>query len=314
MKIWITAGGTGSAWHICQIAKKYYSDRIELFVSDINEPQYVAASTLADHFFVVPPVRAKGYAEEMYRLLKENNIDVIIPLIPWEQVYFAPDCVTFAQLGIQSLAPELITSRQMNNKIQLHDFCVNHQIPTIALIKPDEVQPGQMYFVKEIDGFGAVGAKKIVGRELLEQLDQIELIQEFCGTSEGCNEITMEVFYDKTTTWSIARRRLESKCGVCTKATFVKVPEAEAIVAKMVDELPFPTVFNIQFINHDGIWKVMDVNLRLAAGTGLSNAAGFQLIRAALAYLLQENVDKAWLTPDDTIKTVLRVYEEVVIR
>ncbi|MGN0326709.1 MAG: hypothetical protein ACI4DW_10365, partial [Lachnospiraceae bacterium] len=62
MKLWVTAGGTGSAWHIASIVKQYYADEIELYISDINEPEMVASSVLADHFFKVPPVKEPGYA------------------------------------------------------------------------------------------------------------------------------------------------------------------------------------------------------------------------------------------------------------
>ena len=44
------------------------------------------------------------------------------------------------------------------------------------------------------------------------------------------------------------------------------------------------------------------------------NAAGFQLVRAFWANLCDQPVPDAWLQPDPTVKAVLRVYQEVVIR
>lgn len=314
MKLWVTAAGTGSAWHICNIAKKYFADEIELFVSDINEPYLVAASTLADHYFVVPPVKEPGYADHMYRLLQENEIDVIIPLIPWEQSFFSMDREEFRSLGMKSIAPDQNTNDLLNNKVSLHRFCVEQGIPTIAIMKPDDIKPEATYFVKPLDGFGAMGTRRCLGAELTAEDFSHALVQEYCGDEQGIREITVEAFYHRGELYTIARRRLEAKSGVCTKAEIMDAPFAKEIMEKMVQLLPFPPVFNVQFIEHGGVWKVMDVNLRLAAGTGLSNAAGFQLIRALLASLLGKEVMPSWLQPDYGIKSILRVYEEVVIR
>lgn len=319
MKLWVTAGGTGSAWHICQIVKQYYAEEIELFVSDINEPELVAASTLADHFFVVPPVRADGYAEYMYKLLMDNKIDVIIPLIPWEQPMFAPDNEDFVKFGIQSLAPMQKTNDLLNNKISLAEFCNQNGLPTIRIYSKDEWRKGileadKKYFVKIKDGFGAMGTRIALGSEIKEEDFDKAVVQEYCGDENGIKEITVEVFYHLGKVHTIARRRLEAKSGVCTKAEIMKVPEVNAVIDKMTGLLEFPKVFNVQFIYHEKQWKMMDVNLRLAAGTGLSNAAGFQMIRSLLAALLRKDVPDEWLVAEDGIKSILRVYQEVVIR
>ncbi|MCF0128818.1 MAG: ATP-grasp domain-containing protein, partial [Pseudobutyrivibrio sp.] len=140
------------------------------------------------------------------------------------------------------------------------------------------------------------------------------VVQEFCGTEAGIDEITGEVFKASGKLHTIARRRLESKSGVCTKAEIVEAPELEAVIKKMVDSLSLPEVFNVQFVRHDNQWKLMDCNLRLAAGTGLSYAAGFQLIRGMFASFLGQEVSDSWFETEKGIKTILRVYREIVIR
>lgn len=319
MKLWVTAGGTGSAWHICNMVNKYYKDEIELFVSDINQPFLVASSTLANHFFVVPPVKEEGYASYMYQLLKENEIDVIIPLIPWEQAFFSMDNPEFAKLGIKSLAPDSRTSDFLNDKISLGCFCEQEGIPTIRNYSLEDWKQGKLdinatYFVKLKDGFGSMGAKKVSGVELAEEDFITGVVQEYCGEGSIVNEITVEAFYSHEKLYTIARRRIESKSGVCTKAEILEVPEAREVIEKMLKRLAFPTVFNVQFVRHNNEWKVMDVNLRLAAGTGLSYAAGFQLIRALLADLLGKDVPEEWFQTEKGIKSILRVYQEVVIK
>lgn len=319
MRLWVTAGGTGSAWHIASIAKKYYADKITLFISDINEAKLVASSTLADFFFQVPPVKETGYAEYMYGLLKEHQIDVIIPLIPWEQRFFAPDLPAFASLGIKSIAPVGVTDDLLNDKNNLYRFCVSHELPIIRQYEKEELEAERIYFCKPAEGFGAMDARKMSGKEILERCGtgvmdwERMVVQEYCEEDGIVREVTVEAFWDQKKLRTICRRRLESKGGVCTKAEVVKLPEADGVIKKMADLLELPMVFNIQFVHHHNCWKVMDVNLRLAAGTGLSNAAGFQLIRALLAVLLGETVEEEWFQIDESIKTILRVYQEIVI-
>lgn len=319
MKLWITAGGTGSAWHIALIAKKYYADKITLYISDINEKRLVASSTLADFYFQVPLVKEPGYAEYMYGLLKENQIDVIIPLIPWEQRFFAPDLPAFASLGIKSMAPVSETDIRLNDKKNLYRFCLEHELPVIRQFEKEELEEEQIYFCKPAEGFGAMGACRMSGKEITKRCksgsfdwDQT-VVQEYCEESGSVREVTVEAFWDYKKLRTICRRRLESKGGVCTKAEVMKLPEADGVIKKMTELLELPMVFNIQFVHHQDCWKVMDVNLRLAAGTGLSNAAGFQLIRALLAVLLGETVEEEWFRIDESIQTILRVYQEIVI-
>lgn len=319
MRLWITAGGTGSAWHIASIAKKYYADKITLYISDINEKRLVAASTLADFFFRVPPVKEPGYAEYMYGLLKEHQIDVLIPLIPWEQKFFAPDLPEFAKLGIKSLAPVRETDSRLNDKKNLYRFCLDHEFPVIRQFEKEELEAEQIYFCKPAEGFGAMDARKMSGKEILEYCKsgtfdwEQTVVQEYCGENGIVQEVTVEAFWDGKRPRTICRKRLESKGGVCTKAEVMKLPEADVVIKKMTEILELPMVFNIQFVHHHDCWKVMDVNLRLAAGTGLSNAAGFQMIRALLAVLLGETVEEEWFRIDEKIRTILRVYQEIVI-
>lgn len=314
LKLWVTAGGTGSAWHICNIVKKFYKDEIELFIGDINEARHVAASTLADHFYKVPMAKDPAYPGFMYKLLKDNNIDVIIPLVPWEQDFFSPDNKEFLKLGIKSLAAPLLANQIFNDKIKLHEYCLSKNLPTIKQFSKEDIDADTTYFIKALRGFGAAGAAVKKGKELTDDHFRDCIIQEYCLDDGYLNEITVEVFNDDGILHFCGRRRLENKGGVCTKAEFVDTAAVRPYIKQLVEDYDFPPVFNVQFVKHEGVWKIMDVNLRLAAGTGLSNAVGFQLIRALLNKLLGKAYDESLLQVDDSVKTVIRVYEEVVIR
>lgn len=325
-KILVTAGGTGSGWRISKTVKQYFPEDAELIITDINPRELVAAATIADAFFQVPPVNDPSYVETMYSLLKEEHIDGIIPLIPWEQSYFAQDREAFAKLGVKSASPLMRTEALLNDKKSLYEFCRAHDIPTVPLYQPGEkdfsIEETAAYIIKKRDGFGAMGLRYVSGRELAEEAERIDwkeavLQPDLRGRGDlpgQIQEVTVEGYCDGKRVKSFVRQRLEAKSGVCTKAAFPKLPELQQCVERFTNLCAFPPAFNIQFVKCDGEWLVMDVNLRIAAGGGLSEAAGFQLSRALVANVLGYPVPEEWLTPDPTVKHVLRVYQEVVVR
>ena len=325
-KILITAGGTGSGWRISKTVKQYFPEEAELVITDTNPRELVAAATIADAFFQVQPVNDPSYAEYMYSLLQKEKIDAIIPLIPWEQSLFAQDREEFAMLGVTSASPLMRTEALLNDKRNLYEFCRKNNIPTVPLYRPGKdgfvIEDNADYVLKRRDGFGAMGLRHIRGAELKAQEEQIDweetvLQPDLRGRGDlpgQIEEVTVEGYCDGKTVSTFVRQRLEAKSGVCTKAAFPKLPELQECVEHFSELCELPPAFNIQFAKCDNEWLVMDVNLRIAAGGGLSEAAGFQLSRALIANLLGYEVPRAWLTPDPTVKHVLRVYQEVVIR
>ena len=85
-------------------------------------------------------------------------------------------------------------------------------------------------------------------------------------------------------------------------------------IKKLVTTFEMPTAFNAQYMLFKDGWKMFDLNLRLGAGTPLATACGFQLTRAFLSSLLEKNIKEEYFNVDHDIKTVLRVYQEIVIK
>lgn len=110
------------------------------------------------------------------------------------------------------------------------------------------------------------------------------------------------------------RERVVTKSGVCTKMRPLHIPEIEDYICTLTGLLPCPATFCAQFMQHCGRWNLIDCNLRIGAGTAMASAAGFQLVRAFWANLCGQPVPDEWLQADPTVKTVLRVYQEVVVR
>lgn len=311
LNVLILSAGVTTTWHLAQVARRYFGGDIRLHLCDINPRELVAAATLGDCYHRVPYLTDPGYEDAICRILRDHHIDVIVPLIDQDLFTWACDAPRLAELGVRSTAPRRDTVRLLSDKAAMADFLGRHGLPTPPLVDPDQVEPGRAYLIKKKVGCGSHDMRAVTGGEPFA-LAPDEILQETCDGAGG--EITAEIFNAQGKLRVYCRERVMTKAGVCTKMVPRSEPEIEAYIARLVELLPCPAAFCAQFLQHRGHWNMIDCNLRMGAGTALSSAAGFQLARAFWADLCSRPVPDKWLQPDPTVKSVLRVYQEVVIR
>ena len=307
----LLSAGVTTGWHLAKVAQTYFAGEITLHLCDTNPRYLVPAAALAGDYHQVPPIADDGYEAAICRILQENNIDVIVPLIDQDLFAWAQDAPALAALGVRSTAPRRETAHLLSDKQQMEHFLRAHGLPTPPLVAPERVEAGRQYVVKKKVGCGSHGIYTVTGGQPVA-LQPDEVLQEKCdGDGE---EVTAEVFNAQGKLRVFCRQRVMTKAGVCTKMVPLHLPQIEAYIAELVRLLPCPAAFCAQFMQHRGQWNLIDCNLRLGAGTALATAAGFQLVRAFWADLCGQTVPDAWLQSDPTVRAVLRVYEEVVVR
>lgn len=316
-KILVTAGGTAIAWHICQIIKQYFCDRVDVYVCDINEDYLVPAVSCANKVYKVPYSSDDKYLSSISNIVENEKIDIIIPLLPEESIIFSSDSDFINELNIATTAPSLITSETLSDKRKMFHFLKSISIPTPRIIEFDNVVNNENYILKPNMGFGSLGIKILKGEEIKNHygtsISDNYIIQEYCH-DDDYDEVTVEVYNDKNDLRIFSRKRVATKSGVCVKAVPANNDLFYPYVQKLVDSIECPIAFNLQFLYNHKQWKLFDCNLRLGAGTALSTAVGFQLTRALIAKLLGDQVDDSYFNVDNTIKSVLRVYQEITIK
>jgi len=310
-RILITAGGTAISWHICQICNLYFRDKIEVFICDINKPFLVPASTIAKDTFEVPFASDNSYLENIDSIVKKNNIDIIIPLIPNELVKLSSDSDFISSTGLKTAAVSKKTIINLSDKKLMCRTLIDQKISTPRIFSIEETEDDKEYFIKPRLGFGSLNTSVLSGKQIKANgISDDFVVQELCDCDE---EVTVEVFNgDKLKVF--ARKRVATKSGVCVKMIPIDNSPFIPVVEKLVASMDMPIAFNLQFLYDNGIWKLFDCNLRLGAGTALTTAAGFQLTRAFIAELINEPVLDEWFDIDKSIKSVLRVYNEVAIK
>lgn len=317
-RILVTAGGTAIAWHISKIAKEYFAESLEVQVCDINEPYLVPASYYAAKTHKVPYSNDNNFLKGIDGIITKERIDVIIPLLPLESIIFASDSDYIIKKGIQTTASSLKVTENLSDKHKLFEILNLIDVSTPKIFEsPELIETGGKYIIKPRLGFGSLGIEVLSGREILNRKDIWSnsnlVVQEYCS-DEDSDETTVEVFNTKDLFRIFARRRVATKSGVCVKAEIVDDSQFYDSIRKLVTNMELPIAFNTQFLRHNGCWKLFDCNLRLGAGTALATAAGFQLTRGLLACIAGEKIEEDMFNVDKSIKSILRVYDEVVVR
>lgn len=322
-KVLVTGGGTGAAWHICNVAKDHFSGRLEIILCDADTPILIPARTLVSKIYKVPkcdenPENDAEYYNTMCQVLEEEHIDAIIPLIDAEAYLFPSDSEYLLKNSIYTTAPPLNTVEQIHDKLLLNHFLNKCLIPTPKLIDIKDVSTDITYIVKPRKGYGSMGVRTILGKDIIEKTTSgipinDYIIQEYCD-GEDYEEVTVEVFNYNRIVKMFARKRITVKAGVCTKMEPFDTKPFEEYIMRIIDEIECPPAFNIQFLYHEGVWKLYDFNLRLPAGTAMSSAVGFQMTRALLRAIVGEQISDELFQVDKSIKNVMRVYQEIVVR
>ena len=316
-RILVTAGGTATAWHIVNVAEQYFKEKLEIFACDSNEPYLVPASTKAKKCFLVPVATDLKYSDIIGKIINSEEINCIIPLIPIEAYLFANDSDFIKRHKIVTTAPVLETIEMLADKRKMYSTLKNLCIPTPEVFELKDVSEKQLYLLKPRLGFGSKGLECILGRELKINSSNYDLehnvIQEYCHDTDY-DEVTVEIYNGKAGLYTFARRRVSAKDGVCVKMEPVDNSIFVPYIKRIVEQIHCPKAFNVQFLFHHGEWKLYDCNLRLGAGTALSSAAGFKLTQALLCELADIPVTEELFAINHDIKSVVRVYQEIVIK
>jgi carbamoyl-phosphate synthase large subunit len=151
----------------------------------------------------------------------------------------------------------------------------------------------------------------MTGRAILDCRNGVELlVQEICRPPE----ITIEIFRLPAYAESICRERIKTNTVVCTKTRVFKDEQLHQLVLRIIENESWPVASCIQIMrNHRDELAVIDVNLRIGAGTAMSAAVGWDLVSALLAAKLDLDPRPArFLNFDGRQRHVVRVYEEFV--
>ncbi len=313
IRIILLTCGTNANYHVAKTLKEKYGREFYIIGTDINKIWETPVSPYLDDFFQCPLSTDKDYYQFILKICKKENVDYLWPSFDIDQNLFYDGNPDLQVLGIKSLGIGIKAKSFYQNKQVTNSFLIKHGFPVPQIFSSETVKENTTYIVKPINGVGSCGVRQMYGKEIKTEDINNCLIEEKCFAPE----ITLECFFFKSRVYTVARQRLSSKSGICTKAIVYNDPKLGDIAQRFSDVACPPHIFNLQFMtNSQGEYVITDLNLRTAGGMSLSYAAGWDVV-SSMAAIMRGDDDYEVISHVKPIKHrqyVMRAYTDIVTK
>ncbi|MDD5010798.1 MAG: ATP-grasp domain-containing protein [Phycisphaerae bacterium] len=240
-----------------------------------------AAIQLCDKKFIVPPTNHKDYIKRLLKIVKQNNVKLLIPTIDLDLQILADNRAKFAAAGCTALISKPSVVKICQDKRQTYKFLVKNGFgsPETTSIKQALSKKNLRYplFLKPWDGYASKGNAIVNNRnELIFYAKKIPncIIQEFIRGQE----FTCDCFVDFNLQIRciVPRKRIETRAGEVSKSEIIKDLNIMRQTATLVEKLGAgPGIITVQLIlTKDRKIKFIEINPRFGGGVPLGIKAG----------------------------------------
>lgn len=306
--------GTNGCFHMIRKIKQEFKNDFRIIGTDINKQWEIPSGLFLDVFYQSPYSQNSDYYNFILDICKNEKVDYLIPSFDIDQKLFYPENQELLSGGTQSLGTSIETLKFYGNKILTSEYLKNIGIPVPNFFSLSEIEDEKRYFVKPFDGCGSINAQVMSGKEIKSLLDfRKYIVQEICSEPE----FTQECFFYKNKLYSITRKRIAAKSGVCTKTKIYRNEKLHELANRFALNTSVPFYFNMQFMkNACNDFVCTDLNLRNAGGMGLSCKAGWDVTTALAKILLGKDEKDIVSTVNANIipQYVMRAYEDIVTK
>lgn len=254
------------------------------------------AGKVSDVHIIVPRVTSDEYIPQLIELCKENEIDLLIPLIDTELIILARNKSLFEEIGVKLLISDLKTHEICNDKILTAKFFEQNNIdaPKVYSIKEQlsNFQSTSKLLIKPAKGSSGIGVHKIKTLEELEFYSK-NLNEPILQELIDGEEYTIDVFTDLSgeVLTVVPRLRIETRAGEVSKGKTIRNHLLIEKATEVVNALPnaFGCITVQCFLTSDNQVKFIEINPRFGGGAPLSLAAGADYAKYLMETLLEKN-------------------------
>ena len=299
--------GTGAAYQTIAALKNASSPTFIIGI-DSSKSELNPSSVYVDKYIQVAELRSPKYLAEIERLYREEGITNFCGFFEKEIVLHRELCIVNGVKTVGAKDPEIFLDKpKYLSVLSSHGISVPHIFSNDEL---RQLRGDQAVIMKPIDGSGSNG---VIVKNSIEKFDaRKNMVMEYV---DG-DEYTIDCFRDAglDNFYSLSRKRIEVKAGVCVKAEIQFNPALHEVAQEVARLLGIDGVFCIQVIRRAGKYYVIDVNSRPGAGTSMSKHAGIDFFELQAAYM--QGAEYPVVPPQRTTSSVYvtRVYHDVCIR
>lgn len=290
----VTAIGSMSAY--CAISS-LRAGGIYVVGTDIYPGCWHAETALCDAFYQSPLAKdEEQYIEFLCTVIDRECIGLLIPITDVEIDVINRHRSRIAALGTVICTQQAETLAVCRDKYALYRRFVDDEtvnVPRTLLAESTTEEQGAALLpliAKPVDGRSSEGLQRAYTREQLEPLlrENGYILQE---TIEG-DVCTVDYVRDcYGADFSVPRRELlRTKNGAGVTVEIFHNSVLESIVSHIGRELGVVGCVNMEFIDRQGVFWLIDINPRFSAGIAFSQMAGYDMATSHLRCCLGERI------------------------
>ena len=289
----VTAAGSMPGVAVIRALKAGGDPIIRVVAADASTP--AVGSDFADAGVVVPTAVEGGFIDRMMEICRDEEVDILFPIIDEELQPFADAAGRFAEAGVRVVtnAPEAV--RRARDKYRTYVHCREHAIRAPATWLAADLPDGLRYplVVKPRMGRGSVGVSTVADRRDLDHAlrhTPDAIVQEHVIGQEYTIDILGD--FEGRVLAAVPKRRIETKAGMQVKGRVELDAALVAFGTAVSRAFGLAPRGNVQcIVGPDGEITLVEVNPKFAASLPLTVAAGMNMPRLLAAMHLGRPVE-----------------------
>lgn len=272
MNFLILAAGTRNK--IVQYFKKTFQGVGTVVATDSSE--LGPAIYDADKYYIVPPITAPGYIDQILNICMKEKIDGVLSLIDPELSLLAENANRFKEVGTTVIGSSYELCEMALDKMQMYQWLLEHGyrcakswMDKDAFYKA--VEAGEVtypVFVKPYRGSASISISKVYDKETVELLFKHEndlMIQEFLNGQEIGADVYIDTISHEVVS-IFTKKKLKMRAGETDKAVSFKDEKLFSLIEKFALEAGYKGQIDIDIFEIDGQYYISEVNPRFGGG------------------------------------------------
>jgi len=277
---------------------------------------------LADRHYVVPFSVEDNYWKEVLKIIRKEEIDVIVPTGDADIVHFSRNFSMLHDLGVVNFMSNYKTIITCQDKLSFYNHMYVNGLEDLLPKTSDNSRDISFPKIcKPRRGSGSRGIELWRSKEDTKDFSSTEnlhysneyIYQEYLPGTEYTIDVLCGLYGEVLSV--IPRERLQIKAGISSKGRIIKDSKIEERCIKLCKALKVKGPVCIQ-MKEDvrGEPKFVEINPRLGGGTYFTTLAGVNFMKIMIDILKEERFStKNIKIPSPKEITVLRYYNEVVV-
>ncbi|MEN6384582.1 MAG: ATP-grasp domain-containing protein [Phycisphaerales bacterium] len=256
-----------------------------------------SALQLCDKKFVVNSVNHQNYVKQLLKIVKENNVKLLVPTVDLDLHILAENKKKFSDAGCIVLVSNPGIVNICQDKRQTYKFLKKNgfETPETLTAKQSLKKKNIKYplFLKPWDGYASRGNAIAKNRKELEfYAKKIPncIVQEFIPGLEFTCDCFVD--FDLQVRCVVPRNRIETRAGEVSKGKIIKNSEIMKRTSELVQKLGAgPGIITVQLIlTKEKEIKFIEINPRFGGGAPLSIEAGANFPKWILAQIAGKKI------------------------